>query len=112
MPLTDEEQIIAGRLKHFRETLRIKQKDVAAGSGSSQSHVSAMESGEKQIQPRVIIFLAEEYYLNVDWLFTGRGEMQLGNLVQESGAPYKMSTEKLEARVSALEEKMKKIVLK
>lgn len=77
MTLSDFEIEMAGRLSVFRKTLNIKQKEVAEGSESSQSHISAMEKGEKQIQPRVIFFLTEKYGLNVNWLYTGRGEMQI-----------------------------------
>lgn len=110
MPLSDAELAIAGRLLFFRESLKISQKDVANGSKSSQGHISEMEKGLKSIQPRVILFLAERYGLNVDWLFTGRGEMQLGELVQEPAAIYRRRVEsKLEARVAALEAELRRM---
>lgn len=76
MTLSDFEIEMAGRLLKFREELKIKQKEVAEGSGSSQSHISDMEKGKKQIQPRVIFYLVDKHLLNVNWLYTGRGEMQ------------------------------------
>lgn len=113
MPLSTAEIEIANRLLFFRESLKIAQKDVAKGSKSSQGHISEMEKGLKSIQPRVILFLAERYGLNVDWLFTGRGEMQLGELVQEPAAVYRSRGEsRLEARVAALEAELKKLKLK
>lgn len=126
MPISDIEQYIAGRLRNFRESLKIKQKEVADGSGSSQSHISAMEVGEKQIQPRVILFLAEKYHLNVDWLFTGAGEMLLNDrssktypdpsmkeVVNESEVVYKVGSEgifeNVLRRLEALEEWRKEV---
>lgn len=50
MTLSDFEIEMAGRLTLFREALKIKQKEVAEGSESSQSHISAMEKGKRQIQ--------------------------------------------------------------
>ena len=113
MAVDTEELHIAYRLKEFRISLKIKQKQIAEGSGTKQSHVSAMENGVKQVQPRVILYLAENYNLNVDWLFTGRGERQLIKGVAEPSPPYRrISKPDLEARVEALETELKKIKLK
>jgi len=46
MPLSGQELEIAGRLKYFRETHEIKQKEVASGSKTSQGHLSEMEKGD------------------------------------------------------------------
>lgn len=115
MPLSDAEIAIAGRLLFFRESNKIPQGDVARGSGSSQGHVSEMEKGLKTIRPRVIIFLAERYGLNVDWLFTGRGEMQISgmpNMVLEPAADYrrKGSEAAMEERIRALENQVRQLM--
>lgn len=116
MPLSGQEIEMAGRLKNFRETLNIKQKDIALGSKTSQGQLSEMESGIKQIQHRVILFLAERYGLNVDWLFTGRGAMQLvgektpPSLVNEPGVKYEAGTlKKLARQIKELESRINEI---
>lgn len=109
MPLSGQELEMAGRLKNFRETLNIKQKEIALGSKTSQGQLSEMEGGIKQIQHRVIFFLAERYGLNVDWLFTGRGEMRLNvpgvlQMVEEPRAKYDAGQiKKLQRQIEELE---------
>lgn len=106
MPISDKEVAMAGRLKLFREALNIKQKEICFESETSQGQLSEMESGKKQIQPRVVLYLAERYGLNVDWLYTGRGEMQIGGVgVRENQPPYGST----EHRLRLLEEKVRDI---
>lgn len=109
MTLSDFEIEMAGRLTLFREALKIKQKEVAEGSESSQSHISAMEKGKRQIQPRVIFFLTEKYGLNVNWLYTGNGPMQIEekrsvSLVEEPPMKYEANKlRKLEKQIEELQ---------
>ncbi len=108
MPISDKEVAMAGRLKLFRETLNIKQKEICIESETSQGQLSEMESAKKQIQPRVVLYLAERYSLNVDWLYTGRGKMQVvDGGVGEDSPPYGS----VEHRLRMLEEKMRKVIL-
>ncbi|MEO6102308.1 MAG: helix-turn-helix transcriptional regulator [Pseudoxanthomonas sp.] len=113
MPLSDGEIEMAGRLKYFRESLKIRQIIVAEGSETKQGQLSEMEQGKKQIQPRVIFFLAQRYYLNADWLYVGRGEMLVPNEpegVIELPAKYpRTSTALLEKRIRDLEERLAKM---
>ena len=115
MTLSDFEFEMAKRLIEFRESLKIKQKQVAIGSETAQSHLSDMEKGKKQIQPRVIFYLSETYGLNINWLYTGRGEMFREDaagmtMVAESQAKYKRDTlKKLEREVAELQKWKQKI---
>ena len=114
MPLSEVELEIARRLLFFRESLNIAQNVVAKGSKSSQGHLSEMETGQKSIRPRVILFLAERYSLNVDWLFTGRGKMQLNGtqMVSEPTFEYrrKESGAAMEERIRTLENQVRKLM--
>lgn len=65
------------RLKDFRKSLGLSQKDFANKLKITQPHLSAMENGNKNITERFIKDLVNEFSLNSEWLKTGNGNMYL-----------------------------------
>lgn len=56
------------RIRHLREDRDLKQKEVAAMLGMSQTGYSKYETGENDIPTQVLIKLADFYGTTVDFL--------------------------------------------
>lgn len=48
------------------------QADFARRVGVTQSYLSALERGEKEAGPGVLLAISEEFGKSVDWLLTGK----------------------------------------
>jgi transcriptional regulator with XRE-family HTH domain len=67
------------RIKVFRESLKLSQKDFYEKYGVSQSNASKYENGSVALPDELEFKLATDG-LNLDWLATGRGEMLIQNV--------------------------------
>jgi transcriptional regulator with XRE-family HTH domain len=65
------------RLELLIMTIRIKQKDFANSIGCSRSQVSAYIKGYYYPKPETLRLIERVYKVNLDWLYTGEGEMFL-----------------------------------
>lgn len=64
------------RLKRFRDSLGLSQKDFAQKVGAEQSNVSHWENGRNKPDGDMILAFKKTFpTLNVEWLFEGKGEM-------------------------------------
>lgn len=64
------------RLKKIRKYLGMTQIQMAIALQTSQSYLSAIERGEKDLSRNLLVNLAKEMPgLNINWLLTGEGEM-------------------------------------
>jgi len=68
---------IDNRLREFRKLLGFTQKEIAAEIDVSLSSYRRYENGKLPIPSDKIEILVSKYELNANWLFTGRGTMQL-----------------------------------
>ena len=64
---------IGARLKLYRETLKLNQKEFASKLGIKQESLSRYESGNQSIPDEIKLKLSED--ISIDWLITGKGEM-------------------------------------
>lgn len=110
------------RLERLIDALNLTQTSIAQVLGISQSYVSQMVGGSRNISRRVLHFITNNYpRVDVRWLLTGDGEMFLqkdvimasGTLdpeVMESDVWYEAMRggifESLVARVRALEDRV------
>lgn len=69
------------RIRFYRETLKLSQKDFFEQYGVNQSNASKYESGLNSLPDELELKLAGGG-LNLDWLATGRGEMLIKNNLQ------------------------------
>lgn len=70
------ERITKGRrIKDFRESLGMKQGEFAESLGMKQGSYSDIERGRNDLSPKFIYYLVNNYNINLNWLFTGQGEM-------------------------------------
>lgn len=80
MQTTDNQlEKLSQRFKFFRNTLNKGQKDFANEAGITQSQVSEIEGGKRNITAAIYIALEDAFNLNRKWLETGDGEMFLNN---------------------------------
>lgn len=64
------------RLKELRLNLNLSQEEFGNKIGiKSRSHISALESGTRNITDRIISDIVREFHINENWLRTGEGEM-------------------------------------
>lgn len=64
---------IGARLKLYRETLKLNQKEFASKLGIKQESLSRYESGNQSMPDEIKLKLSED--ISIDWLITGKGEM-------------------------------------
>jgi len=75
------------RLESLIEALNLTQTSLAQILGISQSYVSQMVGGSRNISRRVLHFITNNYpKVDVRWLMTGEGEMFLEKQEPEAGA--------------------------
>jgi transcriptional regulator with XRE-family HTH domain len=72
---------IGNRIKVYRDTIGLNQKDFAEKIGMSASYVSEIESGKHGIGFSFLIRLASAVNINLNWLLTGKGNI----FVKDSG---------------------------
>lgn len=63
------------RLKMIRKQLGLNQKDMGEKINLSQTHISSLENGTREITDRIIHDLIRELNVSEHWLRTGEGEM-------------------------------------
>ncbi len=63
------------RLKLLRKHLGLNQKEMGERIKLSQTHVSSLENGAREITDRIIFDVCREFDVNEQWLRTGEGEM-------------------------------------
>jgi transcriptional regulator with XRE-family HTH domain len=85
-----------GRLKQARETMHLKQEDMADKLNIGQSAYSKMERGKSDFSNELLI-LIPELGINLNWIITGKGEMFLTNT--PASDPENDLTGELEERI-------------
>ncbi len=76
----DEQKIIdkkeiGKRFKTFRKTINKAQHELGSESNIEQSLISNIEVGRCYPNLKFLNYLCKKYRLNINWLFTGKGEM-------------------------------------
>jgi transcriptional regulator with XRE-family HTH domain len=70
-------QHIGQRMRQVRTDLaRQSQEDFAASLGMTQSNLSMIETGRYLPSALLLYLLLRTYQINLNWLFTGEGEIQ------------------------------------
>ncbi|SUJ18443.1 Helix-turn-helix domain [Sphingobacterium spiritivorum] len=80
--MTDKSHILdykgeASRLVRFREKFNFSQRSLAKEIGSHQPFITKVEKGETSLPVHYLKYLREKYKLNLNWYFTGVGNMLL-----------------------------------
>ena len=63
------------RIKRLRKALELSQKDFGARLGVTDSAISIIESGRRNITEQMEKAICREFNVNYDWLKDGVGEM-------------------------------------
>lgn len=63
------------RLKELRKNLSLNQKELGDKIKLSQTHISSLEKGVREITDRIISDICREFSVNDEWFRTGHGEM-------------------------------------
>ena len=63
------------RLKELRKALALTQQEFADKLKISRSNIGSYEAGKNQLSDAVIRLIVKIFYVNEDWLRTGRGPM-------------------------------------
>ncbi|HLP62120.1 MAG TPA: helix-turn-helix transcriptional regulator [Candidatus Deferrimicrobium sp.] len=71
----DSASFIGGRIKEIRIKLNIQQKEMAETLQIAASYLSGIEKGNANPGPELFVRLASEYHVNMNYLFTGKGDM-------------------------------------
>lgn len=81
------------RLKEIRKELGLNQKGLGEKINLSQTHISSLENGTREVTDRIIHDLVRELNVNQYWFRTGEGEMFIENdstVIAELSAEYKL----------------------
>ncbi|HLP59375.1 MAG TPA: helix-turn-helix transcriptional regulator [Candidatus Deferrimicrobium sp.] len=71
----DSASEIGERIKGIRIKLNIQQKEMAETLQIAASYLSGIEKGNANPGPELFVRLASEYHVNMNYLFTGKGDM-------------------------------------
>lgn len=67
------------RIVQLRKSREWTQDEFAEKMGISKNYVSLIENGKKIPSDRLISDICQEFYVNEEWLRTGKGEMKMGD---------------------------------
>ncbi|RXI58960.1 XRE family transcriptional regulator [Clostridium tetani] len=67
--------MVKDRIRQLRKTEGLTQKDFGKRIHLSQTHLSSMEKGIREITERTIDDISKEFRVNKNWLLYGEGEM-------------------------------------
>lgn len=65
------------RLKSLRKILGLNQKEMGDRMRLSQTHISSLENGAREVTDRILSDICREFNVNEVWLRTGEGEVFL-----------------------------------
>ena len=76
------------RVKKVRKELKLNQTEFGSKIAVAQSYMAAIESGGREVTPKIFKLICNEYGVNDTWLETGEGEMfkSEGTLLELLGA--------------------------
>jgi transcriptional regulator with XRE-family HTH domain len=74
-PYTAGAGAINKRIAETRKALALTQQEFAEGIKISQTHMGALELGQRRVNERILKIVTLTYGVNVEWLRTGEGEM-------------------------------------
>jgi transcriptional regulator with XRE-family HTH domain len=80
--LSENLKKIGLRLKEVRQKLGFTLETIHEKMGHSKSFISEVENGKKKPALLYLYVLASRYNVNVNWLFTGHGEIFLKDTVK------------------------------
>lgn len=73
---------ITNRYILVRNALMLKPSSIAEQSGLTKGYISKVENYKSTISLRLISFLCLTHKVNLNWLFTGEGEMFISNTIE------------------------------
>lgn len=75
------------RVKKIRRELKLNQTEFGSKIAVAQSYMAALESGNREVTPKIFKLICSEYGVNETWFETGEGEMfkSEGTLVELIG---------------------------
>lgn len=82
------------RFKEMRKKLNLSQKQLGDSLGLSDSGISSIEKGTRNVTDKHIKLLVATFNINEEWLKTGEGTMQLQtdeSIIEELANEYHMS---------------------
>ena len=63
------------RIKEIRNTLKMSQREFAKSIYVSYGYLSEIETGQKEVNSRLIHLISSAFSVNKNWLLTGKGRM-------------------------------------
>lgn len=84
------------RLKELRKYLNLSQRVFAEKLGITDSGLSNLESGKRNLTEQMVISICREFNVNRAWLVDGIGEMFTNlpeTIIDELGLQYELSDE-------------------
>jgi len=87
--IDNQQNKIQLRFKAIRKHFEIGQVEFAKKSGLTQSQVSEIEGGKRNITPAISILLEDNLNIDRKWLETGVGDMFKSNALNEPAVEYK-----------------------
>lgn len=71
------------RIRELRKTLDLNQDEFGKKIGITNTAVSKLEKGERNITEQVILSICREFNVNEEWLRTGDGDMFIHHDIDE-----------------------------
>lgn len=104
----------AKRFRELMDSLQINAKTLAKELGVSEATLSRIRKGTNGIKESMLIHLAENYNVSLDWLLMGRGTMLIGGEISENssgdGGTLQSKIKELETKVEMLESFNQKLI--
>lgn len=66
---------VNARFRDVRDALGMSNADVARGSGLTRAYISRIVNDQTNVGVDLLIFLAKQHGVSIDWLLTGKGPM-------------------------------------
>lgn len=81
------------RLKNLRKELKMNQEEFGRRLGVSNTAISKLEKGERNITEQMVLSICREFRVNYFWITEGKGDMFVGtpkDIVDEMAEDYNL----------------------
>ncbi|WP_295714191.1 helix-turn-helix transcriptional regulator [Mucilaginibacter sp.] len=85
------------KIKAVREALNLKQNEFATALKITQSYLSALETGRKNVTNKIVEILIEKFKISPEWYYNNNGDIfnsSMGNIIGETNGENDVQLQK------------------
>jgi transcriptional regulator with XRE-family HTH domain len=107
--MENEDLEIANRFRSLRLKANLSQKEFAQSIGLSQTVIAEIERGSREPSRKVMIAVAKEYHISLDWLLLGIDSKNNDTTLKSENESLKKENSELADEIRKIEAECKRL---